>query len=328
LNNAIGDGIRIIGSAGGSANFMSIGELEVWGTDYKVQTLETCSRECSIIGIKECFENGYRTCGNYDSDSCSEWSVVTNCPVGQLCSGGNCSASCIPSTCSSLGYNCGMVPDGCEGVLNCGNCVSNYICSANKCVQNCNPETCTTLGGYECGLWSDGCGNIISCGACIEGKACSNGNCASNCVSRSNKKCDGNNLYWYNSCGVKEELAQSCGIDIVISNYRCHNGWTQKQVAQKTCVDGACASNLIWINDIDCEAGGKVCFASDCVLLEDIPIEDNMEKNKPIDSSNGLNVQVMTRQEILQKIAEIKQLLIQLIAQLIAELQKQLAPEQ
>jgi hypothetical protein len=36
----------------------------------------------------------------------------------------------------------------------------------------------------------------------------------------------------------------------------------------------------------------------------------------------------MTRQEILQKIAEIKQLLIQLIAQLIAELQKQLAPEQ
>lgn len=33
----------------------------------------------------------------------------------------------------------------------------------------------------------------------------------------------------------------------------------------------------------------------------------------------------MTRAEILQKIAEVKQLLIQLIIQLIAELQKQLA---
>jgi len=35
--------------------------------------------------------------------------------------------------------------------------------------------------------------------------------------------------------------------------------------------------------------------------------------------------QKMTRAEILQKIAEVKQLLIQLIIQLIAELQKQLA---
>jgi hypothetical protein len=36
----------------------------------------------------------------------------------------------------------------------------------------------------------------------------------------------------------------------------------------------------------------------------------------------------MTRAEILQKIAQIKQLLVQLIVQLIAELQKQLAATQ
>ncbi len=324
LNNAIGDGIRIIGSAGGSANFVSIGELEVWGTDYKGRISEICVNECSVIGLKECFGNGYRSCGNYDSDSCLEWSVVINCRDGQSCSGGNCSVSCVPNTCSSLGYDCNVAPDGCGGMLNCGNCVSNYICSANKCVQNCNPKTCITLGRYECGSWSDGCGNTISCGVCVGGKTCSNGNCVSNCMSKSNKKCDGNNLYWYNSCGVREGLAQSCGVDVIISNYRCREGWTQKQVAQKTCADGACASNLVWVNDVDCEAAGKVCLAGDCVSLENIPAEDNVKKNKPIDSNNGLSVQVMTSQEILIKIAEIRQLLIQLIAQLIAELQSQL----
>lgn len=119
-------------------------------------------------------------------------------------------------------------------------------------------------------------------------------------------------------------MAQSCGVDVIISNYRCREGWTQKQVAQKTCADGACASNLVWVNDVDCEAAGKVCLAGDCVSLENIPAEDNVKKNKPIDSNNGLSVQVMTSQEILIKIAEIRQLLIQLIAQLIAELQSQL----
>ena len=51
-----------------------------------------CSNECSS-GSKTCVGNGYKTCGNYDSDSCLEWSSVTSCSSSQTCSNGQCVAS-------------------------------------------------------------------------------------------------------------------------------------------------------------------------------------------------------------------------------------------
>jgi hypothetical protein len=45
---------------------------------------EICTDECSS-GARQCYDNGYRTCGNYDSDTCREWSSVTDSPSGQMC---------------------------------------------------------------------------------------------------------------------------------------------------------------------------------------------------------------------------------------------------
>jgi hypothetical protein len=46
--------------------------------DYEVRfycgTLETCTNECSYSGQKFCDGNYLKTCGNYDADSCLEWS--------------------------------------------------------------------------------------------------------------------------------------------------------------------------------------------------------------------------------------------------------------
>jgi hypothetical protein len=50
----------------------------------------SCTNECSASGIKQCSGTGYQTCGNYDADSCLEWSAVTGCGSGQVCSGGAC----------------------------------------------------------------------------------------------------------------------------------------------------------------------------------------------------------------------------------------------
>jgi len=50
----------------------------------------TCSNECSSSGSKTCSGSGYKTCGNYDSDSCLEWSTITNCGTDETCSGGSC----------------------------------------------------------------------------------------------------------------------------------------------------------------------------------------------------------------------------------------------
>lgn len=65
----------------------------------------TCSNECTTSGSKQCSGNGYQTCGNYDSDSCTEWSSVTSCPSGQTCSNGQCiNNDDYPMTSSSRSY--------------------------------------------------------------------------------------------------------------------------------------------------------------------------------------------------------------------------------
>ncbi len=49
-----------------------------------------CTSDCSISGAKQCSGNGYQTCGNYDADSCLEWSSVTACGQYQQCTNGAC----------------------------------------------------------------------------------------------------------------------------------------------------------------------------------------------------------------------------------------------
>jgi hypothetical protein len=60
---------------------------------------------------------------------------------------------CIPQTCEELHAECGKVPDGCDGALDCGGCEAG-ICGGggrNKCGQDlCPPRT---MLGSRGGLW-------------------------------------------------------------------------------------------------------------------------------------------------------------------------------
>ena len=48
--------------------------------------------------------------------------------------------TCTPVTCSSQGAQCGSIPDGCGGTLQCGTCGSGYTCnSSNTCVASTPP---------------------------------------------------------------------------------------------------------------------------------------------------------------------------------------------
>ncbi len=55
-----------------------------------------CQNECFLAGTKECYGNGYRVCGSYDTDSCLEWSLVAICSLNTTCQNG----ACIQRTCS------------------------------------------------------------------------------------------------------------------------------------------------------------------------------------------------------------------------------------
>jgi hypothetical protein len=60
------------------------------------------------------------------------------------CFFGNEPAFCIPQNCSSLGYECGSISDGCGNTLNCGTCLEGYTCSTGTCILS---STSSSGGG-------------------------------------------------------------------------------------------------------------------------------------------------------------------------------------
>ncbi|MBZ4421259.1 kelch repeat-containing protein [Myxococcus sp. RHSTA-1-4] len=87
------------------------------------------------------------------------------------------SACTVSVTCASQEKNCGSIPDGCGGTLNCGTCGIGEICEANVCVS-CTPTTCAEEG-KNCGSIADGCGGTLDCGACSGTDVCSSNICVS-----------------------------------------------------------------------------------------------------------------------------------------------------
>ena len=98
----------------------------------------------------------------------------------------------MPRTCeqviaefASLGIQieCGPLPDGCDGSIECGGCPQGTECGANGQNFQCGCEelTCATAGsGAECGLVSTRCGapeSTIDCGACFGQQVCQGNKC-------------------------------------------------------------------------------------------------------------------------------------------------------
>ena len=178
-------------------------------------------------------------------------------------------------------YGCGVCKaDGSGWADNDSKCLEGQVCKNNACVASgiCYPKTCEYFG-YSCGEVSDGCGKTLNCGSCVSGTACSNNQCVtasgsgstsggnngSGCVSHSQKKCVGNSIYWFNSCGTKQEFFRNCSDSTAIQNYRCNGNWLQFQkLGNGSCSAGACVGNFTWSNGVDCSANGRICKNSSC----------------------------------------------------------------
>gem|GEM_PF-738511 len=177
---------------------------------------ESCKNECNVSGQRVCDGNGYKECGNYDSDKCLEWSLVTNCDSDEKCSNGSCRP--IPPTCTDECSTSGERKCDGNGYKQCGNydsdkclewssitnCGAFETCSNGSCHSTCQDECnngqrkCIGTTGWTCGIFS--------------GKCASWGNsqsCDSRCYSCGDGKCD-------SACGeTKSSCSQDCGhIDI------------------------------------------------------------------------------------------------------------------
>ena len=50
----------------------------------------SCSDECAPSGEKQCFGNGWKQCGDYDTDNCLEWSSLNRCAADENCVDARC----------------------------------------------------------------------------------------------------------------------------------------------------------------------------------------------------------------------------------------------
>jgi len=99
-----------------------------------------CVDQC-VLGSRKCDPSGgYRVCGNYDSDSCSEWSGVSACGEGLICHEGACKVDpvdCAPVPSGIVssweGYTSGLIDsakdmfDGNDGEVNGVEFVSGFV---------------------------------------------------------------------------------------------------------------------------------------------------------------------------------------------------------
>lgn len=168
-----------------------------------------------------------------------------------------CSAGAVSGckVCKSDGSGWGDDNSKCSSGQICqsGNCVTNQVCTPNS-VSGC--KVCNSTGL----AWVD------TDSKCAANQVCQSGTCVAACVPHASKQCSGSDLYWYDSCGVKENLVQSCGADSQTTNYKCGGNWIQRETIQQGCAAGACFTNSIWNNDTNCASSNKVCNNAVCAV--------------------------------------------------------------
>jgi outer membrane protein assembly factor BamB len=66
------------------------------------QCQAVCNDECTQAGETVCDGNGWRLCGEYDTDSCLDWSGITYCAYNERCQDGVCDVLCT-DLCTAIG---------------------------------------------------------------------------------------------------------------------------------------------------------------------------------------------------------------------------------
>ncbi len=278
-------------------------------TTYAVYTPPSCTNECSVNGQRVCIGNGWRQCGNYDSDSCLEWGNITQCGWNQTCSNGQCISTCT-NECSVSGQR---VCDG-NGWKQCGNydsdsclewgnitqCGWNQTCSNGSCIDTCqnectlNQHQCSGNSGRTCLQNNQGCtywGNYQSCDSqcysCGDGR-CECGETRSSCPQDCGYNTPTVNLDYYGEveCGQKATLhwtsnnADSCSASGSWSGSKSTSGseqvgnFTGSRTFTLTCTgSGGSASDSVTIygtaDDLDVDAGpDKYIDAGESVRLD------------------------------------------------------------
>ncbi|MCC7383389.1 MAG: hypothetical protein IT384_16245 [Deltaproteobacteria bacterium] len=149
------------------------------------QTCEEAQANCGFVtdgcgGLLDC-----GTC-TQAGESCGGGGVHNRCGTSGGGNPNNCPAL---RTCADVGAECGLISNGCGGVVDCGACTApGESCGGggvhNACGQaTCAPVTCAGIDPMHCGPVSDGCGGLLTgCGTtCVSPQACGAGGVRDRC---------------------------------------------------------------------------------------------------------------------------------------------------
>jgi len=151
------------------------------GTERSCPDSGSCFDECSSGQVVCCDDSSRKTCGNYDADSCLEWSSCSSCGTDQCigttwrdhyCSGGSCG-----STDYSNDPKCTVACD-CGSWSNVG-CGGSCLATQMRQTRSCNPSGCddeTRCLEDACGAWTDqSCGGSCSSDQREQTRSCTYG---------------------------------------------------------------------------------------------------------------------------------------------------------
>jgi len=176
----------------------------------------------AISGCDISIPNGLFGCGQ-----------PSDCPPEYFCwsSDSRCYDSdepgCVPKSCdeviddfASLGIpiECGSLPDGCDGSIDCGGCPAGTVCGANgqNFICGCEENTCSSYGA-ECGVVPTHCGvgeDAIFCGGCFGERICVGNKCICPLGADCDGGCDGGEPTYpctKNECSPPGGLPDGCG---------------------------------------------------------------------------------------------------------------------
>ncbi|MBN2498067.1 MAG: hypothetical protein JXR96_25985 [Deltaproteobacteria bacterium] len=168
----------------------------------------------------------YYAYGECAGGECNYGYTIEDCAYG--CIDGQC---CEPLSCGA--GNCGSMPDGCGGTIDCGGCASGQWCHGHSCEDCADAEHC----GPDC----------VDCSADAAGHACVDGACGCtsardcqsgrNCNTDSQICVDGTEIQCYDGEDNDWDGATDCADDDCDAR-ACDPGAADGSI----CYDGACRS--------------------------------------------------------------------------------------
>ncbi len=228
--------------------FCSVNQLKRTYRTYTCSNPGTQSAFCShsdiIQTIDDCNDSGCSTSGYFCKDSDVYYTLSCNNEVG--CVGNACKIEtnstdvkvyeCGSDSCDSWGSN--FCSDG--DVYRSRTCFdkgcSDSVCFSNPSTENEKVSECGSLG-------------------------CSNGQC-NTCQTHNSYSCSEGDVYWYNSCSVKEDKKQECGDSGFVGGNYCFDNDVYKNYTTKGCSGNSCTTNTEKQKQNECGANG--CSNGQC----------------------------------------------------------------